>query len=102
MEDGYHQSKKEAAYKAYCAEPLIHSPFFNEDIVLGAEGFGHLSRSTLGERTREEQIQRFLLLPLGLHVLRTATTVQTYRKRPAPAGSRGPKSTVQWWGFVAL
>lgn len=107
MDDSYYQSKKDAAYRTYRAEPLIHSPFFNEDIVLGPEGFRHLWLSARGERMREEQVQRFLLLPLGIQVLKTATTLQAYRQRPAAVtpgagcGARGNRK-VQWWGFVAL
>jgi hypothetical protein len=108
MDDRYYQSKKEAAHRIYSAQPLIHSPFFNEDIVLSPEGFQHLSLSAHGGRTKEEQIRRFILLPLGLHVLKTTTTLQAYWKRLAavgtPGSSRGLKGTkmVQWWAFVAL
>jgi hypothetical protein len=108
MHGRYYQSKKEAAHRSYSAQPLIHSPFFNEDIVLSPEGFQHLSLSAHGGRTKEEQIRRFILLPLGLHVLKTSTTLQAYRKRLAavgtPGSSRGLKGTkiVQWWAFVAL
>jgi hypothetical protein len=102
MDDTYYESKRDAAYQAYSAQPVIHSPFFGEDIVLGPKGFAHLSRPTKGWRTKEEQVQRFTLLPLGFHVLRTATTVQTYRKQPAGTGGRGPTKTIQWWGFTAL
>lgn len=108
MDDSYYQRKRAAAYRTYRAEPLIHSPFFNEDIVLGLEGFRHLWLSARGERMKEEQIQRFLLLPLGIQVLKTATTLQTYRQQPTaantPGSSCGPRGNrkVQWWGFVAL
>ena len=108
MDDRYYQSKKEAAHQIYSAQSLIHSPFFNQDIVLSSEGFQHLSLSAHGGRTKEEQIRRFILLPLGLHILKTATTLQAYRKRLAalgtPGSRRGPKGrkTIRWWAFVAL
>jgi hypothetical protein len=108
MDDRYYQRKKEAAHRIYTAQPLIRSPILNEDIVLSSEGFRHLCVSAHGERGKEEQIRRFTLLPLGLHVLKTATTLQSYRKRMAPVRTpgnrRGTKETkmVQWWGFVAL
>jgi hypothetical protein len=108
MHDRYYERKKEAAQLVYSAQPLIHSPFFNQDIVLNSEGFRHLSRSARGKRRKEEQIRRFILLPLGVHVLKTATTLQGYRKRLVPVGTlnrrRGPnrRKRVQWWAFVAL
>ena len=101
MDDAYYESKKEAARSMYAAQPLIHSPFFDEDIVLGAEGFRHLLLSAHGERTKAEQIQRFMLLPIGIQVLKTATTLQTYR-RQLNGGRRNGWVTVQWWSFVAL
>jgi hypothetical protein len=104
MNDCYFQNKKETACKVYFAQSLIHSPFFNEDIDLNAEGFRHLSRAAHGERTRKEQIRRFILHPLGLQILKTATTLQAYRERAAPVGVSGQRGRrmVQWWGFVAL
>src|SRR5260370_13577499 len=80
MYDRYYLSKKEAARRIYIAHPLIYSPFFHEDILLTSEGFQHLCMSALGERSREEQIRRFILLPLGLHILNTATTLRSYQK----------------------
>src|ERR1039458_8215463 len=74
MDDLYYRATKEAARQLYSAQPLIHSPFFNGDIVLGPEGFRHLQVSARGDRTKEEQIQRFALLPLALQILKTATT----------------------------
>ena len=77
--------------------------------MLSSEGFQHLQYSAHRERSKEEQMERFTLLPLALHILKKATTLQGYRKRwvvPAYAagGRRGvvPRELVQWWGFVAL
>ena len=64
--------------------------------------------SSNGERTRGEQVSRFMLLPLGLHILKTATTLQTYRKQAAAIRTTGNRRgsnrrrMIQWWGFVAL
>ena len=108
MDDRYYQSKKEAAHQLYAAQPLVHSPFFTDDIVLGSEGFRHLQVSGQGERDKEDQIRRFMLLPLGLQVLKTATTLQSYRKRPAATYPHGEghvlkeRKAVQWWCFTAL
>lgn len=108
MDDVYYRASKEAGRQLYSAQPLIHSPFFNGDIVLGPEGFRHLQVSAQGERTNEEQVQRFALLPLTLHILKTATTLQRYRKRPATLYPQGEtrslkeRKMVQWWCFTAL
>jgi hypothetical protein len=72
MYDRYYQSKKKAAHEIYNERPLIYSPFFKEAVRLGSEGFRHLCVSTQGERSREEQVQRFMALPLGIHILETA------------------------------
>jgi hypothetical protein len=108
MDDRYYESKRDAARRIYTAQPLIHSPFFDKDIVLGSEGFEHLSLSARGGRTSEEQIRRFILLPLAIRILKTATTLQSYRKRrmavdtPGARRNRYGTTKVQWWGFVAL
>jgi len=89
------------------AAAAIRSPYFCDDIRLGFEGFQHLQYSSRGEeRSREEQVRRFILLPLARRVLRTATTVQEYRTAArSPRNGVGlharPPEAVQWWGFVA-
>jgi hypothetical protein len=104
MNDRYYQEKKEAARKLYFAHRLIRCPFFDSDIDLSGEGFRHLCRAAHGERTKKEQVRRFILLPLGLHILKTATTLQIYREREAAVGvsDQGGRRMVQWWGFVAI
>jgi hypothetical protein len=108
MDKAYYQRKKEKAYRVYSARPAIRSPFFKKDVTLNTDGFHHLCYSTLRERSKREQVTRFTLLPLGLHILTTATTLQEYRKEVKPFGIPGnhdnPPSmkTVEWWGFVAM
>ena len=108
MDDVYYRASKEAARQLYRAEPLIHSPFFSGDILLGPEGFRHLQVSAQGERAKEEQIQRFALLPLALQILNTATTLQRYRERPGTLYAQGEtralkeRKMIQWWCFTAL
>lgn len=108
MEDTHYKSAKEEAERVYHAQPSIHSPFFREDVVLGLEGFRHLQYSARDERTKEEQISRFTLLPVALQVLKTATTLQGYRIRLVSASGRGSKrrgelpQIGQFWGFVAM
>jgi hypothetical protein len=103
MYDRYYQSKKDAAHLIYTERPLIYSPFFKEAVLLSSEGFRHLCVSTQGERSREEQVQRFMALPLGIHILESATVPQNYRRRLAAVRTSSPRSKerklVQWWSF---
>jgi hypothetical protein len=107
MDNAYYRLKKEMARSAYTAASAVRSPYFGDDVALGPEGFQHLQCSGRRARPVKEQIQRFILLPLGLHVLKTATTVQEYRRALAPLDpsrkGSGPRlmTAVQWWTFVA-
>src|ERR1039458_8459425 len=76
MNDRPYHKKKQAAHRIYTKQPVIHSPFFNDDILLSSEGFRHLCHQTHGRRSKEEQVRRFMVLPYGLQVLKTATTLE--------------------------
>ena len=108
MEDAYYETKRETAKAIYDERRVIHSPFFKDDIVLNADGFHHLRYSARHERNKEEQVLKFTLLPLGLHILKTAATLQEYRRLLIPVGSPGkrdgltPMKIIEWWGFVAI
>jgi|SRR5580698_4561053 len=108
MEEAYFQDKKEKARQIYDAQRTIRSPFFDDDIVLNSDGFHHLRYSARRERNKEEQVLKFTLLPLGLKILKTATTVQEYRKLLSPIGGKARRDgavtmkPVEWWGFVAI
>ncbi|MGA2113120.1 MAG: hypothetical protein ABSH56_00010 [Bryobacteraceae bacterium] len=108
MEDAYYENKRENARAIYSAQRLVHSPFFGEDVVLTSDGFHHLRYSARRERKKEEQVLKFTLLPLGLRIIKTATTLQEYRKLLSPVGNPAsrdgltPMKLVQWWGFVAI
>jgi hypothetical protein len=108
MEDVYYQEKRERARKIYDAHRAIRSPFFDDDIVLNSDGFHHLRYSARRERSKEEQVLKFTLLPLGLQILKTATTLQEYRKLLSPVGNKSRRDgavamkLVEWWGFVAI
>ena len=104
MYDRYYQIKKEAAREIYTERPLIYSPFFKTDIRLGPDGFQHLCVSAQGERSREQQIERFTVLPFGIHILETATTCRSYQKRRLTVGTSGmfaskERKIVQGWCF---
>jgi hypothetical protein len=108
MEDSYFEQKKAKARDIYDAHRTIRSPYFGDDIILNADGFHHLRYSARRERNREEQVLKFTLLPLGLHILKKAATLQEYRRLLSPVGAPSrhdgsvPMKLVEWWGFVAI
>ena len=104
----YFESKKQKAKEIYEAKKTIYSPYFQSQVILNSDGFHHLQFSARRERSKQEQLLRFTLLPLGLYVIQKSTTVQEYRKRLSPADKKSPRDglttikTVEWWGFVAI
>src|ERR1700691_5307868 len=108
MDDSYFEQKREKARQIYDAQRTIYSPFFRQEIILNADGFHHLQFFARRERNKNEQILKFTLLPLDLRILRTATTLQEYRRLLSPIGGRSARDgsikmkMVEWWGFVAI
>ena len=108
MEDLYFEEKKAKAHAIYAVHRTIRSPYFGDDIVLSSDGFHHLRYSARRERSREEQVLKFTLLPLGLHILKKAATLQEYRRILTPIGEASkrdgsvPMKLVEWWGFVSI
>jgi hypothetical protein len=84
MDSAYHEQKRDKAKQIYDAQKSIRSPYFDDDIVLNSDGFHHLRYSARHERSKEEQVLKFTLLPLGLRIIKTASTVQEYRKLLMP------------------
>ncbi len=108
MDENYFEKKKEKARGIYDSQRTIYNPFFKQEIVLNSDGFHHLRYSARRERNKEEQVLKFTLLPLGLHIIKTATTLQECRKLLSPVGDPSPRDglikmkVVEWWGFVAI
>jgi hypothetical protein len=108
VDSAYYEEKKEKARQIYDAHRSMYSPYFKDGITLNSDGFHHLRYSARRERNKEEQILKFTLLPLGLQILKTATTVQEYRKLLMPVGEKARRDgavamkLVEWWGFVAI
>jgi len=108
MDASYFEAKRQKAAEIYSRQRTIHSPYFKSDISLTSNGFHHLQFSDRHERSKEEQVLKFTLLPLGLKVLQQAATVQEYRKLLCPVGEKAirdgsrPMKLVEWWGFVAI
>ena len=108
MDQSYFDGKKERAREIYEKQRVIRNPFLDDDITLNSDGFHHLRYSARRERNKNEQILKFTLLPLALKILKTATTLQEYRKLLSPMGDRAKRDgavtmkMVEWWGFVAI
>lgn len=108
MDPQYFEAKKTKAKTIYEAQRTIYSPYFKTDVVLNSDGFHHLQFSARRERPKEEQILKFRLLPLGLKIIKQATTLQEYRKLLCPVGKKSQRDgsrimkMVEWWGFVAI
>ena len=108
IDNGYFEQKKEKARQIYDSQRTVFSPYFKEDITLNSDGFHHLRYSARRERNKSEQILKFTLLPLGLHIVKTATTLQEYRKLLSPVGEKSKRDgsiamkMIEWWGFVAI
>jgi hypothetical protein len=108
MDLAYFESKKQKAYELYSRRDKVYSPYFKENVFLNSNGFHHLQFSDRHERKKEEQVLKFTLLPLGLRIIETATTLQEYRKLLCPVGHKSardgsrPMKMVEWWGFVAI
>ena len=97
---------KEKARTLYVAQRELWCPYFKSRIVLNSDGFHHLQFSARRERNRREQLLKFRLLPLALHIIRQSGTVQEYRKLLTPIGKARhgfiPMKDVEYWGVVAI
>jgi len=75
--------------------------------LISIEGFHHQRYSAERERSKQEQMLKFRLLPLGFEVIWRSGTVQEYRKiwqaigKKRADGMRADK-VVEYWGLVAI
>lgn len=108
IEPAYFEERKEKARKTYAAQQALFCPYFDSQVVLNSDGFHHLQFSARRERSKQEQLLKFRLLPLALQVIHKSGTLQEYRKTLAPVGKKSPRDgsvpmkEVQYWGFVAI
>ena len=104
----YFKTRKEKAKALFETKRSIHCPYFMHEVVLNSDGFHHLQFSARRERSKQEQLLKFNLLPLAFDVVRKSGTVQEYRKILAPVGKPSPRDgsvpmkEVEYWGFVAI
>lgn len=107
MDLAYFNSRKEKAHEVYTKKRSIFCPYLNSEIILNSDGFHHLQFSDRRERSKEEQILKFNLLPLAIEVIKKSGTLQEYRKLPQSFWHKskdGFSTTkiVQYWGFSAI
>mgnify|MGYP001604967007 CR=1 FL=1 len=108
MDLAYFNSKKEKALAIYSKRRTIFNPYLQTEVVLNSDGFHHLQFSDRRERSKDEQLLKFNLLPLALDVIKRDGTVQEYRKSLTKIGKTSSRDgmsltkSVQYWGFVAI
>lgn len=103
-----YQAIKDETWELFQKNPLVSCPYFNQDITLNSDGFHHLRFSDRRERSKEEQILKFSLIPIALRVIRKSGTLQEYRTGFIAIGKKSPRDgfrvmkPVEYWGFVAI
>lgn len=107
MDLEYFNSRKEKARQIYDRQKTIFSPYLQAQVVLNSDGFHHLQFSDRRERSKEEQLLKFSLLPLAMDIIKKSATLQEYRKepirvrRPSKDGLSLTK-IAEYFGFVAI
>ena len=103
-----HKREKHKAETFYKTIDKVICPYFGTDIIFNADGFHHLQFSAERERSKQEQLLKFSLLPAVSHILKNAGTVQEYRRTMEPIGQKrfsdGAKEMkeIEYWGIVAI
>jgi hypothetical protein len=99
------KAKAEAFYKTI---EKVRCPYFTADVIFNSDGFHHLQFSAERERSKQEQMLKFSLLPAVPHILRNAGTIQEYRHTMEPVGQKrfsdGARDMreIEYWGIVAI
>ncbi len=108
MTDEHYQKLRDGTAQLFQKNPLVHCPYFNQEVTLNADGLHHLRYSAGRERSKAEQALKFSLVPLALKVIRKSGTLQEYRKGLIEVGKQSardgsiPMKHVEYWGFVAI
>lgn len=107
MDVNYFNQNKEKAKLIYNNQKNIYCPYFKDKIILNSDGFHHLQFSARRERSKEEQLLKFNLLPLAIHIIKNSGTLQEYRKNLIEVGKKGKDGLtlakqVEYWGFIAI
>ena len=107
MDLSYFNSRKEKSKEIYNKQRTIFNHYLQTQVVLNSDGFHHLQFSDRHERSKEEQLLKFSLLPLALDIIKKSTTLQEYRKEPIRI-SRPSKDgfsltkIAEYFGFIAI
>jgi len=107
MDLEYFNSRKKKAGEIYVKQKMIVNPYLQTKVILNSDGFHHLQFSDRRERSKEEQLLKFSLLPLALDIIKKSATLQEYRKepirirRPSKDGLSLTK-IAEYFGFVAI
>ncbi len=103
-----YQEAKVKASQIFSKNLLVHCPYFNQEVTLNSDGFHHLQFSDRRERSKNEQLLKFNLLPLALKIIRKSGTIQEYRKSLSPVGKKSTRDgltimkAVQYWALIAI
>mgnify|MGYP000936067658 CR=1 FL=1 len=111
MQDTSNYDKlRESSENFYKKIGAIRCPAFNNELVhFTAEGFNHLVyKGPRHERSQNDQITKFKLLPNAKNIIEISTTFQEYDESLIMVRKKRFKkiaeesSTVKYWGFVAI
>lgn len=90
----------------------IKCPILGDYVVFSSEGFNHLVYKNKSERTKNDQMTKFKLLPSGKKIIGLTTTVQEYteslievRRKKMIRGKRRPyieNVIAKYWCFSAI
>lgn len=104
----YFNVRKKKAEGIYNAQKSIYNPYFEDQIILNSDGFHHLQFSDRKERSKEEQLLKFNLLPLAFKVIKNSGTIQEYRKILVKYGKKSKvdgltrTKEAEFWAFIAI
>lgn len=100
---------KENAENFYKKIGRINCPAFNNEAVyFNSEGFNHLIYKKKSERSKNDQITKFKLLPIAKEIILISTTFQEYDEGLAEITRKRFKKrvketvAVRYWGLVAI
>lgn len=104
-----HKKIKENANNFYKKIGRINCPAFNNEAVyFNSEGFNHLIYKKKSERSKNDQITKFKLLPIAKEIVYISTTFQEYDEGLAEIIRKRFKKrvketvAVRYWGLVAI
>jgi len=102
------EKQKQKIKKFFEYNRRIYCPYFEQDIILNADGFHHFRYSARQERSKREQLLKFSLFPLAVKIIKKSGTLQEYRSSLVCVGKKSAKNglsstkRIQHWAFVAI